>query len=113
MKHNRRDFMRLLTSIGLCLPFWSPFLQGCNSEDNVFHEPTKRGHNKMGKAEFNKVIVLGMDGLDPKILESMMRRGLLPHFSRLAADGSYSRFATSIPPQSPVAWSSIATGSNP
>ena len=64
-------------------------------------------------APFSRVILLGMDGLDPNIVEEMMSRGELKNFSKLAALGSYSRLATSTPPESPVAWSSIATGCQP
>ena len=61
----------------------------------------------------NRVIVLGVDGLDPNILEEMMTAGALPAFSRIKEAGTYERLATSNPSQSPVAWSTIATGSNP
>ena len=61
----------------------------------------------------DKVIVLGIDGLDPNILERLMDAGDLPSFSSVREAGSYRRLATSNPPQSPVAWSTIATGSNP
>ncbi len=61
-------------------------------------------------APFSRVIVLGMDGLDPGIIEPMMQNGELPNFAKLAASGAYSRLATSNPPESPVAWSTIATG---
>src|SRR5487761_1943149 len=42
-----------------------------------------------------------------------MADGTLPHFARLAKAGHYQRLATTNPPQSPVAWSSFATGANP
>jgi len=61
----------------------------------------------------NRVIVLGIDGLDPGILETLMDAGNLPAFSSIREAGSYRRLATSNPSQSPVAWSTIATGSNP
>lgn len=67
----------------------------------------------MEKLECGKVIILGIDGLDPSILESLMDAGDLPHFSKIRAKGTYTRLTTSNPAQSPVAWSSIATGSNP
>jgi len=60
-----------------------------------------------------KVIVLGMDGLDPKLLERFMAEGRLPHFKQLADRGGYAPLGTSIPPQSPVAWSNFITGANP
>ncbi len=61
----------------------------------------------------NRVIVLGVDGLDPNILEKLMDAGELPAFSSIKQKGAYRRLATTSPPQSPVAWSTIATGSNP
>jgi len=60
-----------------------------------------------------KVIVLGMDGLDPDILEKMMDQGELPHFQALRNEGTFERLQTVSPPQSPVAWSTFATGLNP
>lgn len=64
-------------------------------------------------ARYKRVILLGMDGLDPKILTALMEKGEVPNFSRLAESGSYSPLATSNPAQSPVAWATIAAGSNP
>ena len=61
----------------------------------------------------DRVIVLGIDGLDPNILEKLMDSGDLPAFSSIRETGAYSRLTTSNPSQSPVAWSTIATGSNP
>ncbi|MBJ6801948.1 alkaline phosphatase family protein [Geomonas propionica] len=58
-------------------------------------------------------ILIGIDGMDPGIADAMLGRGELPNFERLAARGSYSRLATLNPPQSPVVWSSIATGLSP
>ena len=60
-----------------------------------------------------RAILLGMDGLDAHVVERMLEAGQLPNFERLKAMGGYRRFTTSNPPQSPVAWSSLATGSNP
>ncbi|MFH1313988.1 MAG: alkaline phosphatase family protein, partial [Candidatus Eisenbacteria bacterium] len=64
-------------------------------------------------AEKPKVLVLGFDGMDPRIAEEMMKDGRLPNFQRLRERGSFSRLETSIPPQSPVAWSNFITGKNP
>jgi predicted AlkP superfamily phosphohydrolase/phosphomutase len=43
----------------------------------------------------------------------MMEKGELPHFSVLAEKGYFHPLATVAPPQSPVAWTTIATGANP
>ena len=71
------------------------------------------GLNSKGAPSKRKVIVLGIDGLDPQILEELVRAGKMPHFSALAASGSYTHLGTSLPPQSPVAWSNLITGMDP
>ena len=60
-----------------------------------------------------KVIVLGFDGLDPHLVRVWMDQGKLPAFKKLAAQGGLSTLQTSIPPQSPVAWSNFIAGTNP
>jgi predicted AlkP superfamily phosphohydrolase/phosphomutase len=60
-----------------------------------------------------RTIVLGFDGMDPDLTERWMAKGLLPNFARLAKEGFYQRLPTTNPAQSPVAWSSFATGLNP
>jgi predicted AlkP superfamily phosphohydrolase/phosphomutase len=70
----------------------------------------------MGRRESDfdkKIIIIGFDGLSPKIVESMMSEGQLPHFKKLSESGSYSRLATTNPSQSPVAWAGFSTGKNP
>ena len=59
-----------------------------------------------------KLIVLGIDGMDPQLLRKFMQEGKMPNFSRLAEQGSFKELGTSIPPQSPVAWSNLITGMN-
>jgi Uncharacterized conserved protein len=58
------------------------------------------------------MIILGVDGLDPDLLTKFMAEGKMPNFARLAQEGSFERLTTSIPPQSPVAWSNLITGMN-
>ncbi len=60
-----------------------------------------------------KLIVIGFDGMDPVILERLMSEDKLPNFKRLAETGGFKKLATSVPPQSPVAWSNFITGMNP
>jgi predicted AlkP superfamily phosphohydrolase/phosphomutase len=59
---------------------------------------------------FKKVIVLGLDGLEPTIVERMMADGALPNLAHLRQRGAYRHIATSTPALSPVAWSTFATG---
>ena len=63
-----------------------------------------------GKQFRKKMIILGFDGMDPGVLEPLMAVGRMPAFRRLASAGSYCRLGTSLPPQSPVAWSNFITG---
>jgi predicted AlkP superfamily phosphohydrolase/phosphomutase len=63
-------------------------------------------------ANSHKMIILGVDGLDPDLLAKFMADGRMPNFARLAEEGSFRRLTTSVPPQSPVAWSNLITGMN-
>jgi len=60
-----------------------------------------------------KLVILGMDGLDPKLVHRFMDEGELPHFKELEENGIFSPLQTSNPPQSPVAWSCFISGGNP
>lgn len=70
----------------------------------------QRAHG--GAVASKKMIILGVDGLDPDLLTKFMAEGKMPNFARLAEQGSFRRLTTSIPPQSPVAWSNLITGMN-
>lgn len=60
-----------------------------------------------------KVIVIGLDGLEPTLVEPMLAEGKLPNLARLISGGGWSRVGTTHPAQTPVAWSTFATGVNP
>ena len=60
-----------------------------------------------------RVIVIGLDGLEPKIVDAMLAAGELPNLQRLRARGGFARVATTSPAETPVAWSTFATGTNP
>ena len=70
-----------------------------------------------GGAEMNsekRVVVFGVDGLDPEMLQERVDRGMMPNFEKLLESGSTFRpLQTSWPPQSPVAWSNFISGTNP
>ncbi len=59
-----------------------------------------------------KVIVLGMDGMDPVLLARFVKKGVMPNFANFMESGDYLPLETSMPPQSPVAWSNFITGMN-
>jgi predicted AlkP superfamily phosphohydrolase/phosphomutase len=68
---------------------------------------------RVSRAGGKKVIVIGIDGMDPRLCASMMKDGQLPHLARLRAAGGFSGLGTSIPPQSPVAWANFINGAGP
>ncbi len=72
-----------------------------------------RKRRASGKQKARRVIVLGLDGQDPELTEQFLKEGVLPNFARLKETGCYRRLRTSIPAESPVAWSCFQTGCNP
>jgi predicted AlkP superfamily phosphohydrolase/phosphomutase len=62
-------------------------------------------------ANGRQVIVLGVDGMDPGFLERHWSD--LPNVARLRDQGGFRRLGTTMPPQSPVAWSTFTTGLDP
>ncbi len=65
------------------------------------------------KPECGKVVILGLDGLSPHLVEKYWANGDLPNLKKLADTGTYHRMKTTTPGVSPVAWSSFQTGVNP
>jgi predicted AlkP superfamily phosphohydrolase/phosphomutase len=64
-------------------------------------------------AKVNRVVILGLDGLDPELTEAYIQRGMMPNLAKLKENGSSSKLRTTFPGISPVAWSSFSTGCNP
>jgi hypothetical protein len=60
-----------------------------------------------------RMMVLGVDGMDHSLVQQFIAEGRLPNCKRLVDMGSFSPLATSNPPQSPVAWSNFISGTNP
>lgn len=71
------------------------------------------GVNRVSRAQGKKVIVIGIDGMDPRLCRSMMQAGQLPNLAKMSDAGGFSELATSMPPQSPVAWANFINGSGP
>ncbi len=65
------------------------------------------------KAKTKQIVILGFDGMDPELTERFIKQGKLPNLARLRERGTFRPLATTLPPISPVAWSSFLTGVNP
>ncbi len=66
-----------------------------------------------GKSQVKRVIIVGLDGMDPKLADKFMSEGKLPNFQRLKESGTFTPLDTTYPSISPVAWSSFMTGVDP
>ena len=65
------------------------------------------------KARVKRAVIIGFDGMDPKLATRFMEKGVMPNLAKLRAKGTFLPLATTVPPISPVAWSSFLTGVNP
>ncbi len=88
---------RTIFATGLLLVSLLPLACGTNA-------PTEKYKQKM--------VILGFDGMDPRLVEQWMAEGKLPNFQKLAGQGGFYRLETSTSPESPVSWASFATGGN-
>jgi len=60
-----------------------------------------------------RVLLIGWDAADWKMIHPLMDRGLLPNVKRLVETGVMSQLRTLSPVLSPMLWTSIATGKRP
>lgn len=65
------------------------------------------------KADVERAVIIGLDGLDPELVHRYMQEGRLPNLTKLANIGTFQKLDTTCPAMSPVAWSSFATGVHP
>ncbi len=60
-----------------------------------------------------KVLLVGWDAADWKVINPLMDAGKMPNVQRLVENGAMGQIATLHPPLSPMLWTSIATGKRP
>lgn len=61
----------------------------------------------------NKVLLIGWDAADWKIIWPLIAKGEMPALKKLMDKGVYGNMSTMNPPLSPMLWSSVATGKTP
>ncbi len=59
------------------------------------------------------VIVIGVDGLEWRVMLPMLREGRLPNMRRLLEAGTFGKLETLLPTLSPAIWTSVETGKVP
>src|SRR5258708_13518362 len=60
-----------------------------------------------------RAVIFGADGLTFRIIRPLIERGDLPNFARLQREGVMAELGSTVPPMTPAAWTSIATGLKP
>ncbi len=73
----------------------------------------RKGRRIINKDSPKRVIIVGLDGMDPKLTRKYIDEGKLPNFRKLQETGSFAPLSTTFPSISPVAWSSFMTGVDP
>lgn len=60
-----------------------------------------------------QTLVIGLDGADWGVIKPLLAAGELPHIEQLMENGQYGNLTTTLPIESPVAWTSMSTGTMP
>ena len=101
-------FAFLTSFLVLFITLWAVFLSVLTWPVRVLLRKLRR--RTRHPTSVRRVIVVGLDGLEPTLTEDFMARGRLPNLKKLSELGTYSRLKTTFPAVSPVAWSSFSTG---
>ncbi|MBN1968411.1 MAG: alkaline phosphatase family protein [Candidatus Delongbacteria bacterium] len=64
----------------------------------------------MSNKKVNKVLLIGWDAADWKVINPLIDQGKMPALEKLISKGVMGKLATLDPPLSPMLWTSIATG---
>ena len=91
----------------------SAALAGCQKASEPSSPETPKKAPKKAARPAERTVVLGFDGVDPRLVERWIGTGDLPHMAALAKAGSFGPLASTSPPNSPVAWTTFATGLDP
>mgnify|MGYP003334178079 FL=1 len=60
-----------------------------------------------------KLLLIGWDAADWKVIDALMAEGKMPALQRMIQQGTSGNLRTLQPPLSPMLWTSIATGKRP
>ncbi len=108
---DRRTFLQAALA-GLLLP-------ACKDSNRSKAGPSKNPASGKSPATKNlkntagRLVILGFDGVDPRLVQRWISSGDLPNMAKLSRDGYFSPLGSTSPPNSPVAWTTFATGKDP
>jgi hypothetical protein len=60
-----------------------------------------------------RVLLIGLDGASPRLVEPLLAQGRLPNLARIAREGAWGPLESQLPLSSPRIWNTIATGKTP
>ena len=61
----------------------------------------------------SRVVIFGLDGATYTVLDDLVRRGVMPTLGKFMASGARAPLASTVPPLTPIAWTSLVTGRTP
>lgn len=67
----------------------------------------------MGKRIAKKVVVIGWDAADWKVINPLLDQGMMPNLEKMINAGTMGNLATLDPPMSPTLWTAMSTGKRP
>ena len=82
---------------------------GAAARPNPFASPTDSGPENMK----HRIFLLGLDGASWNLLDRLLAAGVMPNLQRLCEEGVRATLASTVPPITPVAWSTLMTGVSP
>jgi predicted AlkP superfamily phosphohydrolase/phosphomutase len=74
---------------------------------------TLLGWEALARSRVKRVVILGLDGMDHRLCERLLKEGKLPNLAAMRDEGCFRPLGSTVPPISPVAWSTFQTGVNP
>lgn len=77
----------------------------CSPADNGPGRPPGSGRGR--------VVIVGVDGADWRLIEPLMADGRMPHMASIVREGASGTLLSMEPTQSPALWTTIATGVGP
>ncbi len=109
-RFDRRTFLKAALAAGL--------LPACQDDKPAARNNGRKAATALKPAaaetgDGGRVVVLGFDGVDPRLVERWIASGHLPHLAALSERGGLGALGSTSPPNSPVAWSTFASGRDP
>lgn len=100
-----------LLAVVLVICFFCPHLIRLRQTEISFFYSSGRKIDP--QQELPEIILVGLDGAEWKVINSLIERGKLPYLENLIRNGSFTKLETLKPAYSPMVWTTIATGKLP